>query len=58
MPEFFLQNALALALLALLGLSFGRILFKLVFVGYALVAAAFRYTIVAILIIVLFAIFC
>ena len=54
---FFLQNALALVLLALLALSFGHILIKLLFVSYALVSAAVRYTILAVLIVVLSAIF-
>ncbi len=56
-PEFFLQNVLAVALIALLGLSLANILFKLLFITYALLSSAFRYTIVSLLIIVLFAVF-
>lgn len=56
-PEFFLQNVLAVGLITLLGLSVGSVLLKLAFVTYALLAAAFRYTVVAFLIIVLFALF-
>ena len=56
-PEYYLQNGLALALIALLGLSFGNILLKLIFVAYALLSAAFRYTVISLFIIVLFALF-
>lgn len=50
--EFLLQNALAVVLLALLGLSFGNILIKLLFVTYALFSAAVRYCIIAALVVV------
>lgn len=56
-PEFVVQNILAIAFIALLGLSFSNILIKLLFVTYALLSAAFRYTIVAILVIIIFALF-
>ena len=56
-PEYLLQNALALTLITLLLLSTGNVLIKLVFVGYTLVAAAFRYVAVGVLLLVLLVVF-
>ena len=51
-PEALAQNALAVALSALLIWGFGSILWKLAVVSYALFAAAFRYTFVALVLLV------
>ena len=47
-PEFLVQNALALVLIALVALSVGNILLKLAIVAYSLVAAGVRYTVIGI----------
>lgn len=51
-PEALAQNALAVALSALLVWGFGSILWKLAVVSYALFAAAFRYSFVALVLLV------
>ena len=51
-PEALAQNALAVALSALLIWGFGSILWKLAVVSYALFAAAFRYSFVAFVLLV------
>lgn len=51
-PEDLAQNALAVALSALLVWGVGSILWKLLVVGYALFAAAFRYSFVALVLII------
>lgn len=56
-PEFFVQNALALVLLAALLFSSGAVLYKLAVVGFALVSAAVRYSFVAILLVILLTVF-
>jgi hypothetical protein len=56
-PEYGFQNALAAVLLGALVLASANILLKLGFVAAALIAAAFRYTALALLVVVLLAIF-
>ena len=51
-PEDLAQNALAVALSALLVWGIGSILLKLTIVSYALFAAAFRYSFVALVLLV------
>ncbi|KAL3154809.1 hypothetical protein ABBQ38_011351 [Trebouxia sp. C0009 RCD-2024] len=51
-PEALAQNALAVALSSLLIWGFGSILWKLAVVSYALFAAAFRYSFVALVLLV------
>ncbi|PSC69254.1 histone-lysine N-methyltransferase EZH2 [Micractinium conductrix] len=48
-PEFVVENVLATALIALAVLAGGAILFKLLYIAYALISAAVRYTAVGIL---------
>jgi hypothetical protein len=55
--EFAFQNVLAAVLLGALALSMGNILLKLGVVAFALISAAFRYTSIAFLVIVLLALF-
>lgn len=56
-PGFGFQNALATVLLAALALSLLNVLLKLAVVAFALVSAAFRYSVIGILAIVILAIF-
>ena len=51
-PEALAQNALAVALSAVLVWGVGSILFKLAVVSYALLAAAIRYSFVALVLLV------
>lgn len=48
-----MQQAIGLLLVAVCGLAGGYLLFKLAFVAYALIAAALRYSIVAVLLLLL-----
>ena len=54
-PEFWVQNLLAVGLLAVLALSAGNVVFKLVIVALSLISAALRYCILAILLMVVLA---
>lgn len=56
-PGYLLQNAVAVGLAALLALAAGDVALKLLVVAYSLVAAGFRYTVIALLLLVLISLF-
>lgn len=53
-PEYLFQNALAITLAAVFFVSFAFIVLRLIVVVYSLVAAAVRYSVVAVFVLVLF----
>lgn len=56
-PQFVVQNALALVLLGSLALASINVLLKLGTIAFALVSAAFRYTVVGIFVLILLVLF-
>lgn len=56
-PNFYIQNALAALLLGLFVISAGSVFWKLLVVGFALASAAFRYSVVSILILILLTVY-